>query len=319
MPSKTMSTFTVIAHRGASGYLPEHTREAAALAHGMGADYIELDVVITSDDVPIVLHDLWLDAVTNVAERFPGRHRNDGRHYAIDFTWQEIQTLWAHERVLDDGSPAFPGRFSPEVALFRVPGMEEMIRLIQGLNQTTGREAGIYIEPKAPAFHHAAGKDSMATVIRTLAAHGLSRREDKVLLQSFNFADLRRARLELRTEFQLVQLIGENDDGESDTDFDYLRTDAGLAEIATFAEGIGPSLHQVLSLGEDGLPIVSGLVDAAHRHKLFVHGYTLRADRLPGPLTDFNAVVRLLAGDVHLDGVFTDQPDRVRAALPSPG
>ena len=133
--------------------LPEHTREAAVLAHGMGADHIELDVVLTGDGVPIVLHDLWLDAVTDVAARFPERRREDGRHYAIDFTWDEIRTLRAHERVNEDGTATFAGRFSPDVKLFRVPAMDEMIQLIQSLNRSTGREAGIYVEPNVWMYH----------------------------------------------------------------------------------------------------------------------------------------------------------------------
>src|SRR5688572_14236575 len=83
----------VIAHRGASGYLPEHTREAKTLAYGMGADFLEQDVVLTRDDVPIVLHDVHLDTVTNVAAQFPGRARDDERFYAIDFTLAEIRSL----------------------------------------------------------------------------------------------------------------------------------------------------------------------------------------------------------------------------------
>src|SRR5262245_10445554 len=79
----------VIAHRGASGYLPEHTLEAAAMAHAMGADFIEQDVVLTKDDQAIVLHDIHLETVTNVAKTFPQRARPDGRYYAIDFTLSE--------------------------------------------------------------------------------------------------------------------------------------------------------------------------------------------------------------------------------------
>ena len=69
----------VIAHRGASGYLPEHTLEAKAMAHAMGADYLEQDLVLSKDDIPVVIHDIHLDEVTNVAERYPGRARKDGR------------------------------------------------------------------------------------------------------------------------------------------------------------------------------------------------------------------------------------------------
>ncbi|MEZ6118468.1 MAG: glycerophosphodiester phosphodiesterase family protein [Pirellulaceae bacterium] len=89
----------VIAHRGASGYLPEHTLPAKALAFGQHADFLEQDVVITKDDRPIVLHDIHLDTVTDVATRFPDRKRSDGRFYAIDFTLAEIQSLSVHERI----------------------------------------------------------------------------------------------------------------------------------------------------------------------------------------------------------------------------
>ena len=88
----------VIAHRGASGYLPEHTLAAKALAHGLGADYIEQDVVATRDSQLVVLHDLYLDDVTDVALKFPGRQRSDGRHYVIDFDLAELEQLTVFER-----------------------------------------------------------------------------------------------------------------------------------------------------------------------------------------------------------------------------
>ena len=104
-----MSQPIVIAHRGASGYLPEHTLAAKAMAHAMGADFLEQDVVLTADGVPIVLHDIYLEATTDVEQRFPDRSRPDGRFYAIDFTLAEIRTLSAHERTTrsrGDSGPA---------------------------------------------------------------------------------------------------------------------------------------------------------------------------------------------------------------------
>ncbi|NYM94214.1 glycerophosphodiester phosphodiesterase, partial [Salmonella enterica subsp. enterica serovar Typhimurium] len=83
----------VIAHRGASGYLPEHTLPAKAMAYAQGADYLEQDLVMTKDDHLVVLHDHYLDRVTDVADRFPDRARKDGRYYAIDFTLDEIKSL----------------------------------------------------------------------------------------------------------------------------------------------------------------------------------------------------------------------------------
>jgi glycerophosphoryl diester phosphodiesterase len=101
-----------IAHRGASGYLPEHTLEAVAMAHGLGAAYIEQDVVMTGDGVLVVLHDLTLDATTDVSSRFPGRAREDGKHYAIDFALVELKSLAVNERIKPDfGERAFRNRF----------------------------------------------------------------------------------------------------------------------------------------------------------------------------------------------------------------
>ncbi len=110
----------VIAHRGASGYLPEHTLEAKALAYGMGADYLEQDVVATRDDELVVIHDIHLDRVSNVAEKFPRRKRDDGRYYVRDFDLAEIRTLRAWERRNDDGiSPVFRSAFRQGRAPFK--------------------------------------------------------------------------------------------------------------------------------------------------------------------------------------------------------
>jgi len=103
----------IIAHRGASGYLPEHTLPAKALAYAMGADFLEQDVVATRDDQLVVLHDIYLDRVTNVAERFPGRAREDGRYYARDFDLGEMRTLKVTERLDAGGLPVYPHRFPP--------------------------------------------------------------------------------------------------------------------------------------------------------------------------------------------------------------
>ena len=144
----------VIAHRGACGYLPEHTLEAKAYAHALGADFIEQDVVATRDNQLIVLHDIHLEGVTNVADLYPDRHREDGRYYARDFELAEIRGLSAGERRGSDGiTAAFPNRFPVGVGNFRVPTLREEIKLIQGMNRSTGREAGIYPEIKSPGWH----------------------------------------------------------------------------------------------------------------------------------------------------------------------
>jgi glycerophosphoryl diester phosphodiesterase len=311
MHSNPSDDFTVIAHRGASGYLPEHTLAAAAMAHAMGADYIEQDVVLTRDDELIVLHDLYLDAVTDVADRFPGRQRDDGHYYAIDFDLAEIRTLRVHERLKANGKPAFPGRFPPDTGVFRVPALREELALIQGLNRSTGRDVGVYVEPKSPAWHSGEGKDLVAETVRILAEFGYRDRGDRAFLQSFDLDSLKYARHELNSDLKLVQLIGENRWRESPTDFDYLRTEAGLAEIAAFADGIGPWLPQTIDLSGVNFGNTTGLVEAAHRRGLLVHAYTLRADQLPAELETIEAAMELLTTQLRLDGVFTDHPDQV--------
>ena len=107
----------VIAHRGASGYLPEHTQAAKTLAYGLGADFLEQDIVLTKDDVPVVLHDIYLDTVTDVAKRFPGRKRADGRFYVLDLTLAELKQLRVAERFnAKTGKAVFAKRYPSETA-----------------------------------------------------------------------------------------------------------------------------------------------------------------------------------------------------------
>lgn len=310
-----MNIFTVIAHRGASGYLPEHTLEGVAMAHAMGADYIEQDVVLTRDDELVVLHDLYLDAVTNVAEKFSGRKRDDGRHYAIDFTLDEIRTLRVHERLKPDGQPEFPHRFPARDALFRIPTLAEEIRLIQGLNHSAGRNTGVYIEPKSPAWHREEGRDLVKAVLGILNDFGYRDRKDRACLQSFDHGSLEYARNVLGTDLKLVQLIGENSWRESATDFDRLQTVEGLRDIAGTVDGIGPSLMQVVTVKNGEIADISGLTEQAHNFGLFVHAYTLRADQLPPGIASIEATVPFLKESAGLDGVFTDHPDRVIQAV----
>jgi len=306
-----MAAFTVIAHRGASGYLPEHTLEGAAMAHAMGADFIEQDVVLSRDGMLIVLHDLFLDAVTDVAQRFPDRSREDGHYYAIDFDLKEIRTLRVNERREPDGQATFPSRFPPDGNIFRVPTLEEEIILIQGLNQSTQRNVGLYIEPKSPARHFQEGKDIMTELLSVLSRHGYRSKSDHVRVQSFEAMALKRARNDLKTELTLVQLIGENSWGESETDFDLLLTAAGLRDVSTFADGIGPWLMQVVKFDEaSSEPSFTPLVDQAHKQGLFVHAYTLRSDQLPEEMRDFDQALNFLLKHSGLDGIFTDFPDK---------
>lgn len=307
----------IIAHRGASGYLPEHTLAAKALAYAQGADFLEQDVVATRDDALIVLHDIHLDRVTDVAVRFPGRQRGDGRYYARDFDLAEIRTLNVHERRCDDGRTAvYPGRFPTTSGRFGVPTVAEEVEMIQGLNRASGRRVGIYPEIKRPAWHRDEGVDVTVGLLDVLARYGYCRRDDAAWLQCFDAAELRRVRRALGSDLKLVQLLAENAWGESATDYDRLKSAPGLRETAEYADGIGPWLQQLYAPAEiDGHPVASGLVSTAHAGGLKVHPYTFRADELAPGFASFTAMVRWFAGELRIDGLFTDFPDRARRAL----
>lgn len=304
----------VIAHRGASGYLPEHTAEAKVLAHGLGADFIEQDVVLTREGVPIVLHDVEVDTVTDVAQRFPNRRRADGRWYAIDFALAEIGTLNVRERVDPrTGNRVFANRFAPPNVRFGVRTFEEEISLIAGLNATTGRSVGLYTEIKAPAWHREQGKDVTRAVLDVLERYELRKRTDPVWLQCFEPGELLRIRKDLGSDLKLVQLIGDNSWGDASVDFDKMRTAAGLAEVAKYADGVGVWIPHVVQWPA-GKPTFTTLVRDAHAAGLKVHVYTLRRDQLPQGAPDFTALHAALL-QAGVDGVFSDFPDESRELL----
>lgn len=304
----------VIAHRGASGYLPEHTLPAIAMAHAMGADYLEQDVVLSKDDVPVVLHDIHIDTVTDVAKRFPARKREDGRFYAIDFAVAELKQLNASERFDPrTGIAVFPKRFPVGKGSFQIPTLEEELQLIQGLNTSTGREAGVYPEVKEPAWHRAQGRDISKVVLDLLSRYGYRTKADQVFVQCFDDAEVKRIRTELGYKGHLVQLI----EGSRPLLDEHarLRTPAGLAEIAKVADGIGPALPDVITRGAGGALVPTTLVRDAHAAGLVVHPYTFRADALPAGVASLDDLLRVAVVDIGIDGFFTDHPDLAVAFL----
>ena len=302
----------VIAHRGASGYLPEHTLAAKALAHEMGADYLEQDVVASRDDQLIVMHDIYLDRVTDVAYRFPDRARDDGRFYARDFDLAELKQLRVWERMNEDGTAVYPSRYPARSGEFQLHTLGEELRFIRHLNAAAGREAGIYPEIKRPAWHRKEGIDIAPMLLEALRRAGFGKRDDAVFVQCFDADEVCRLRRELDCPFRLIQLIGENDWGESETDYDALRTPEGLSEIATVADGIGPWLPHHYELEKiDGRPVSTGLAREAHALGLVVHPYTFRADELPAGFADFPSLVEFFVSEIGVDGLFTDFPDRI--------
>lgn len=306
----------VIAHRGASGYLPEHTLESAAYAHALGADFIEQDVVLSKDNVLIVSHDIHIDTTTDVGRRFPERKRSDGRYYALDFTWAELRSLKVNERVdVRSGRSVFPKRFpsrADDSAAFRLCTLEEQLALIAGLNRSTGRQVGIYPEIKAPGWHRREGRDPGTALLGILARYGYTKATDPVFVQCFDPAELKRLRFELKTELRLVQLLGDNDDEDAAADYVAMRTPERLREVANYAQGIGPALGQVANWrGPEGRPVFTSLIRDAHAAGLVVHPYTFRVDALPAGVANIDALLAAcLAGTGEkVEGVFIDQPD----------
>lgn len=308
----------IIAHRGASAYVPEHTLEAKAMAYAFGADYLEQDVVVSRDDQLIVLHDIHLDRVTNVAEAYPDRHRDDGRYYVRDFLLEELQTLRVWERFTDEGSgvAVFPRRFPVRSGHFRIATLEDELQLVEGLNHSSGRRVGIYPEIKRPEWHQAEGVDSARLLLELLARHGYEEPGDAVFVQCFHAAELVRLRREFDCRLPLIQLLGENSWGESSTDYDALKTEAGLEELAHTVNGIGPWIGHLYSLAPiDSEPVSTGLAALARSRGLVVHPYTFRADALGPGFSTFGDMVRWFADTLRIDGLFTDFPDRALDAL----
>lgn len=310
-PSVVEAQKIVIAHRGASGYLPEHTLAAVAMAHAMDADYIEQDVVLTKDAVAVVLHDIHLDTVSDVAKRFPDRKRKDGRYYAIDFTLAEIKQLKVTERFdPKDGKPVFEGRFPMWQASFEIPTFEEELQLIQGLNQSTGKDAGIYPEIKNPAWHKQQGQDISRVVLAMLARYGYKTKTDKFYLQCFDFEEVKRIRNELGYQGKLVQLIGDIASGQSSARSTWLKSREGLEAVAKVADGIGPALPLVVTDASNSALKFTDLVNMAHKLRLVVHPYTFRADALPAYAKSLDELFHIFFVQAGVDGVFTDQPDQ---------
>ena len=291
----------IIAHRGASGYLPEHTLEAAALAHAMGADYIEPDVVLSKDGIPVVLHDIHLDTVTNIARVFPDRKRADGRYYALDFTLKELKQLEVTERFSPKtGKAIYPSRFPIGQSSFQIPTLEEEIQLVQGLNKSTRKNVGIYPEIKAPSWHKKQGFDSSKAILEVLYKYEYRTKNDKCFLQCFEFDEVKRLRTELKWQGKLIQLMGENDS---------LLEPMGLREVARFADGIGPPLQVIISGNSREAMKITDFVKTAHAASLKVHPYTIRLDTLPKYVSSAQELFKLYLVDANVDGIFTDFPD----------
>lgn len=302
-----------IAHRGASAYAPEHTLAAYLLAIEQGADFVEQDLQLTSDDVLICLHDADLARTTNVASVFPDRATTrdiEGRRrrgwFAIDFSLAEIKRLDAGSWF--NRSNPFAAR--PEYAAEKVPTLEEAIQAIRG-------QSGLYIELKQFEFYESLGRDLAKRVSRTLAAAGFEgpTKRDRVFIQSFSKACLLRLRASAPS-YRRVQLLPMSDPASAGGSGSVSRELA--REIATYAHGVGPSKDLIASRKD---------VEEFHRAGLVVHPYTFRGSttavlRARLDQAEGNGLTlreNLLAEMLRfirfgVDGGFTDYPDLWREA-----
>ncbi|PWW23985.1 glycerophosphoryl diester phosphodiesterase [Geodermatophilus normandii] len=319
----------VIGHRGASGYRPEHTLAAYELAARTGADHVECDVVSTADGVLVCRHENDITGTTDVADHpeFADRRTTkvvDGvaltGWFTEDMTLEELRTLRAVERLPDvrEENTLYDG-------LYPVPTLEEYLDLRADLSRELRREVGAYVETKHPTYFDSIGLSLEEPLLAALRAAGLDRRNAPVFLQSFETGNLREldaagVRVPL---VQLLAVSGAPADlvaaGDPRTYAD-LSTAAGLAEVATYADGVGPEKDQVIPRDPDGtLGEPTSFVADAHASGLLVHPYTFRNENtfLPADLhegeapDDYGRAIeeQLAFWATGIDGLFTDNPD----------
>jgi len=349
----------VTAHRGASGYLPEHTLEAYALAIEQGADFIEPDLVATKDGHLIARHEPNIGATTDVTVKFPGRERTrevDGApimdFFAADFTLKEIKTLRARQ-TMAERPQQFNGTFS-------IPTFDEVLALARQAGRERGRPVGVYPETKHPTFHEQIGLPLERRLVAALRRAGLNHRRAPVYIQSFEQANLRY--LNRLTRVQLVQLVDAWDvalDGSlvyeqtslrpydwtvsgdpalTGRTYGFFATNAGLDEIATYADVVAPWKPYIVPTsgtdanGDGDADDVTGdgvvderdrklerptsLIRRAHHRGLDVHTWTFRNEprRLASDYQGDPAEEYMLFYALGIDGVFSDFPDTALAA-----
>jgi len=268
-------------------------------------------VVLSKDSVPVVLHDIFLNSVTNVQDKYSDRKRKDGNWYVSDFTLSELKELSVNERLHSNGMEAvYPDRFPITKGNFQISTLSEHIELIQGLNVSTKRNVGIYPEIKRPKWHRKEGMDISKITIDVLNQYGYSNNEAKIFLQCFDSKELKRIKNEFNSSLPLIQLIGSNSWGESEDDYSYMITENGIKEVSKYAVGIGPYLqltYNVSLKSRDFKP--TPMVKHARQNNLLIHPYTIRKDSIPLDFDGYEEMVQWFINTLKADGLFTDFVD----------
>ncbi|XP_061711995.1 uncharacterized protein LOC133521179 isoform X2 [Cydia pomonella] len=321
----------VIAHRGASGYVPEHTLAAYGLAIMMGADYVEPDVVMTKDGHLVARHDNELGLTTDVSQRseFSDRHRTqnvDGSEltgwFTEDFTLDELKTLRAIERIPQNR----PGNARMDRS-FDIPTVQEIIDLVKSLEISQRRTIGIYPEIKHSTHFQRLGLAMEAPLVQLLHNNGYEGRDAHIYIQSFEVNNLKE--LKKITDLRLLQLYSSDkssqpfDQATLGTNLTYgaMATAEGLKDVASYAYATGPDKSYIIPRDEnDNLGTPTTFVADAHAAGLKVHPYTFRAENpfLPAEFRSSeqsDSAIGNFKGEISaflaagIDGLFADQPD----------
>jgi glycerophosphoryl diester phosphodiesterase len=339
IPAEVMRPI-IIAHRGASGYRPEHTLASYELAIRMGADYIEPDLVATQDGVLVARHENEISETTDVAQHpeFAARKTTkhiDGRQvqgwFTEDFSYAELKTLRAKERLPDirPNNTAYDGCYA-------IPSLQEILDLLrEHKSANPGREVGIYPETKHPSYFAGLGLALEEPLVAALTKHGYRGPQAKVFIQSFEVGNLKKLRR--ITDLPLVQLMdakGQPYDFQAAGDprsYADMASAQGLKEIAAYANAVGPHKDMIIArTTQNRLAAETSLVRDAHAAGLKVHAWTFRAEN-EFQAADFHTAAldslehrrryaRLFPGEFQrffatgIDGLFTDHTDAALAA-----
>lgn len=326
----------IIGHRGASGFLPEHSMEGFKLAIQQGVDALEVDLVMTQDQVLILRHDLFLSNSTNVASFSKFKSRKSIRTvqgkpindwFICDFNWKELQELRI-KQVFSDRPQEYNYKY-PLVSL------EELISLIKSTPKT--KPIALFLEIKNASFHHKNQLEIEEETLKILNRNGWNNADSPVYIESFEVSNLKKIRI--KSKVKLIQLLDAdliNNQGELVYDAEYaapydfnkyydgrnysdMITNEGLEEIKTYANGIGVWKPYIIGYNGDDRDNLTptDLIERAHSYDLPVYAYSFRNEWYRLPLEYKNKPINeyLHFFSLGIDGVFTDFPCTAVEAL----
>jgi glycerophosphoryl diester phosphodiesterase len=315
---------TIIVRNGAGSNLIEHTLPAVVLAAAENIPFIELHTVMTSDNQLIVFRDLTLNRLTDVARLFPGRNRDDGNFYVIDFTLQEIRQLRLHNVFETD----------PTALSMAIPTLQEELALIRKLEtlpinrQSPDRSMGISLEITQPWFHLDHGLDISAAVLDTLMIYGYTNRESNLYLQCYDPEELQRIHNRLlparQMELPLIQMVGNGNIIEAKQkimgkflpyNYDWLFTNSGRKILESYAAAL--ALPGDLLLDMDGNAILQDYTTSLQQHGLRIFAIQLKERSAPFPTyaEDYSSLLEHFLKKTAIDGLYCNSFSRTRTLI----